>query len=155
NGAGAGATANGLTIRGTSNCRIRGLAINRFAAAGIFITDGSDTVVEGNFIGTDPTGPSALGNPGGGANGRFGSAGNLIGGTTPAARNLLSGNANGDGVELVDAGTNGNRVQGNFIGTDATGTRALPNTGIGGIGGGGRGGSGVFVFASASNNLIG
>jgi parallel beta-helix repeat protein len=155
NGAAAGATANGLTIQGASNCRIRGLAINRFGAAGIFIRGGSDNVVEGNFIGTDPTGLSALGNQGGGVNVRFGSSGNLIGGTTPAARNLISGNANGDGVDLVDVGTNNNRVQGNFIGTDATGTRALPNTGIGGIGGGGRGGSGVFVFATASNNLIG
>src|SRR5262249_47559499 len=49
------------------------------------------------------------------------SSNNLIGGTTPAARNLISGN--GKGV-FVRGGTN-NMVQGNFIGTDKTGTVVL------------------------------
>jgi hypothetical protein len=150
NGAAAGATANGLTIRGASNCLIRGLTINRFGAAGLFMSGGSGNVVAGNFIGTDPAGTSSLGNHGG-VSLRFASSGNTIGGTAPAARNLISGNTNGDGVGLIDVGTKGNVVQGDYIGTDRSGLHALPNTG----GGGGAGGSGVIIYATASDNTIG
>ena len=48
-----------------------------------------------------------------------------IGGTTPAARNLISGN-NGSGVGGGDFGRF-NQVLGNFIGTDITGTQDLGN----------------------------
>src|SRR5262249_31034509 len=51
-------------------------------------------------------------------------SGNTIGGTTPGARNVLSGNR-GSGVWIEGAGTTGNVVAGNFIGTDVTGTAAL------------------------------
>ena len=47
----------------------------------------------------------------------------MIGGTTAAARNVISGNGNG-GIEI---GGNANVVQGNFIGTNAAGTAAVPN----------------------------
>ena len=51
---------------------------------------------------------------------------NTIGGTTPAARNVISGNL-ASGVILLFAGSTGNVVAGNYIGTDATGTAAIPN----------------------------
>jgi hypothetical protein len=63
---------------------------------------------------------------------------NTIGGTSPAARNLLSGNS-GDGI-LV--GSSGNLIQGNDIGTDASGLNALGN-----------GANGIEI--QAANNLIG
>src|SRR5262249_53789471 len=92
-----------------------------------------NNTVEGNFIGTDVTGTQALGNAQGGV---FidDADDNLIGGTTPGAGNVISGNASA-GV-LIDrsfpgGGGNGNRVEGNYIGTDVTGTAALPNTGDG------------------------
>ena len=44
-----------------------------------------------------------------------------------AEANLLSGNA-GRGLELHDAGTSGNLIAGNFVGTDASGTVAVPNS---------------------------
>ena len=110
----------GSTIRGLV---IDGAGINGGWNAGINILSNSN-VVEGCFVGTDPTGLIAHGNTHGvllefGAN----ASSNRIGGTTLAARNLISGNGNGI---FIQSGT-GNLVQGNFIGTNATGTAALAN----------------------------
>src|SRR5205814_198101 len=82
--------------------------------------------VAGSFLGTDASGTLAL------ANGAAGLAsngfGNLVGGATPAARNLISGNT-GDGVSFT--GGNSHLVQGNLIGTKADGASALGNGGSG------------------------
>ena len=85
--------------------------------------EGTGTTIQGNLIGTDVTGTQAIGN-GGGLLARGQNA--QIGGLTPAARNIISGN--GTGVHSEGAG---NKIQGNFIGTDITGTLALGNTHIG------------------------
>jgi titin len=78
--------------------------------------------VQGNYIGTDVTGTRALGNHEGVviANG----VNNLIGGTDPGAGNLISGNT----FRGIDVSATGNVIQGNFIGTDVSGTVALGNT---------------------------
>ena len=47
-----------------------------------------------------------------------GATGNTIGGTTAAARNVISGNAV-CGVYLIGQGTSGNVVEGDYIGTNA------------------------------------
>jgi hypothetical protein len=52
----------------------------------------SGHLVQGNFIGTDVTGSVAVGNVSDGVIILFGSANNTIGGTTPGARNVISGN---------------------------------------------------------------
>jgi titin len=81
----------------------------------------SGDIIEGNFIGTDETGTLALGN---GRNGvTVSTIGVTIGGTVAGAGNVMSANQ-GNGIELAGPM---NLVQGNFIGTDVTGTRALPN----------------------------
>ena len=80
--------------------------------------------VQGNLIGTDPTGTQAVPN-GSGVN--AGANNTLIGGLTPAARNVISGNT-GDGIRI---GGTGSKLQGNFIGTDITGMIALGNGGSG------------------------
>jgi hypothetical protein len=84
-----------------------------------------DNVVLGNFIGTDASGASSLGN--GTAGIRLSNAsGNTIGGDVPGARNVISGNDT-DGVAIAGAAAQDNVVQGNFIGTDASGTLAVGN----------------------------
>src|SRR5262249_33665708 len=84
---------------------------------------GNAVVVAGNSIGVDASGEAALGNETGIHVFRGGAT---IGGTTAGARNLISGNMQGIFVERAEAA-----VEGNYIGTDATGTSALGNgTGI-------------------------
>jgi titin len=90
--------------------------------------DGSENVVEGNYIGTDVSGTKAV-TPTGGA-GVFARGPNVIGGTIPGAANVISGN--GDGVQVNGGLTNpfigaGPIVEGNRIGVNATGTAAIPN----------------------------
>jgi hypothetical protein len=82
-------------------------------------------MVQGNYIGTDITGTVALG---GNSSGIYNDGPNTtIGGTTAAARNLISG-AGGFGLTTVYAAL----VEGNYIGTNAAGTAKLPN-GLGGV----------------------
>lgn len=123
--AGTGTSLTALEIKGISaGSVIKGLAINRFSE-GISI-DG-DTVgnrVEGNFIGTDPTGTIDKGNTDDGVNVTRGASENVIGGTTPATRNVISGN---DCDAVFVTGANNNRIQGNYLGTDKTGTKGLGN----------------------------
>lgn len=112
------------------NSSIRGLVINGFELQAILLETQGGDVVAGNFIGTNAAGTAALANgyqnDPNGAIMIYQSTDNTIGGTTAADRNIISGN-NGQGL-LIEANANGNVVQGNFIGTDATGTVALtPN----------------------------
>ncbi len=85
------------------------------------------THIAGNLIGTDVTGMRALGNGAGGVSIVVGEA-NVVGGTSPGARNVISGNAN---YEILIGGR-GNAVQGNYIGTDVTGAARLTGSQQGG-----------------------
>ncbi|MCA3749092.1 MAG: right-handed parallel beta-helix repeat-containing protein [Rubrobacter sp.] len=126
NGQNAGALASGLRVS-TSDSTVKGLVINRFGEYGIRLYSGNGGhVIEGNFIGTDASGTAALGNGFAGiiVNTANGAAPNTIGGTTPAARNVISGNRLGIWIHT----TAPNLVQGNLIGTKAAGTEALGNS---------------------------
>jgi hypothetical protein len=112
---------------------IRGLVVHSCGAAGIRLQNSAtNTVIEGNFLGTDPAGmtaPSPSNFP------QAHIAGNApvnprIGGTTPAARNLISGAHDKIAFEPV-GGASGALIQGNLIGTDKTGTGGLANNGTG------------------------
>ena len=107
---------------------------------GVFISDDptSGNTVKGNYIGTDATGTSALGNDWGVSIASIGQT-NTVGGTTAAERNVISGN--GTGV-MISVGSD-IVVKGNYIGTDATGTEALPN------------GRGVSIQTAGDHNTIG
>ncbi|HEX8183990.1 MAG TPA: NosD domain-containing protein, partial [Blastocatellia bacterium] len=123
NGAGAGAGANGLDASAPNAVTIRGLVINRFDGRGISLRDSPGSIIEGNFLGTDVSGTVALGNTVSGIS--LSDTGNvLIGGTTAQARNLISGNGSGISSSLSGRII----VQGNYIGTDMTGTAGLGNT---------------------------
>lgn len=124
--------ANGLSIMSEGGTvTIRGLVINHFRGNGI----GSDIGealpqvghrFEGNYIGTDVTGMIPLGNGAGIMLAGFSWEYVTIGGTTPAARNVISGN--GVGVYIGYRYPSYNIIQGNYIGTDATGQTSLPNS---------------------------
>jgi CSLREA domain-containing protein len=123
--AGNGQTGTGLTIEGVSGGSvIRGLAINRFNGGIDIFGDTANNRIEGNFIGTNPAGTIARGNTDDGVNLFDGPTENVIGGTTPAARNVISGNACN---AVFVSRANDNRIQGNYIGTDKTGTKRLAN----------------------------
>src|SRR5262249_26023486 len=105
------------------------------ALAGLAIS-GNSNLVLGNSIGVAAGGTAALPNDIGIY---LTGSGNTIGGTTAAARNIISGNSM-DGVDLQ--GTN-NQVLGNYVGTDITGTKSLAN------------GYGFLVRIGANGNTIG
>ncbi len=161
-------TANGLDLF-TSNTTVRTLFINRFNGNGIQIQGGQNNVIAGCFIGTSFAGTAKQVNTVAGVailNGRN----NRIGGTNPTDRNLLSGNQTG--LWIAGLSATGNVAQGNFIGTDLTGSISLGNGNngiligsagntVGGADAGarnlisGNGQSGVYLNdAWASNNWI-
>jgi len=115
----------GSTTTGAGNV-ISANGVGGYGDSGIEL-DGSTTatVVQGNYIGTDATGGSALGNLDGGIY-FYGSATNTIGGAVAGAGNLISGNIQ-EGISVGDPGANFNTIQGNFIGTKADGLSPLGN----------------------------
>ncbi len=137
----------GLVLTGGSST-IRGLVVNRFASDGIEVQSSGNTI-EGNFVGTDSSGTAALPNGNGGVVAVGG--GNTIGGITPDTRNLISGNI-GVGVDVQSGGT---VVEGNFIGTDVTGTLALGNSDRGVFVSGGSGATVGGSTADARNVISG
>jgi uncharacterized repeat protein (TIGR01451 family) len=113
-------------------------------------------LVQGNFIGIDVTGTTALtagpssSNPEGVE--LSDAAGNTIGGTTPGAGNVISGNK-GRGILIVGNRAANNLVQGNFIGTDASGMAAVPNSP--GFLPSSAGAGGVLISDAAGNTIGG
>jgi CSLREA domain-containing protein len=146
---GTNAGGNGLHIT-AGNSTVQGLVINRFAqdssSVAVWLETNGNNIIKGNFIGTDITGTALLGNFYGGV--RIENVpSNIIGGTMPDARNIISckvswGNGR-YGILINGSEATGNQVLGNLIGTDITGKIALGNAG-----------QGVFI-AGAPNNIIG
>lgn len=87
---------------------------------GMFIFGGSQTLVQGNLIGTNAAGTAKISNFGIGV-AMWGDV--VIGGSTPGLRNVISGF--NSGVLIANAGSGS--ILGNYIGTDITGTTAIPN----------------------------
>ncbi len=129
-GTSAGIGTHGLDII-AGGTTVRGLVIHSFGGNGIDLSTAGGNVIEGNFIGIDSSGTTAPGNSGIGVT--ITTSGNTIGGTTPAAQNIISGNGTGGAASGigVTAGATGNQIVGNLIGTDRTGTVDLGNSGPG------------------------
>ncbi|MBS1937907.1 MAG: HYR domain-containing protein, partial [Bacteroidetes bacterium] len=145
NAAGTGAVPNkgGVVVEGPSTNT--GIQQNQIAANtenGVKIDGASSTTLRGNLIGTNAAGSGPLGNGGGGVLAINGATANMVGGTNPGDRNVISGN-NGPGVFLNFGATN-NQVLGNYIGTNAAGNAAVANSG-----------GGVRVWNNSTGTVIG
>ena len=137
----------GLNIQ-AGGSTIRGLVLNNFATL-ILLQGGGGNVIEGCYIGTNAAGTASA------STGNIGirminSPNNTIGGTTAATRNLISGNQSlGVSVESSDGAT----FLGNLVGTDVTGTFAVPN-GTAGISVGGSNNAVIGGSAAGAGNVI-
>lgn len=149
---------------------IRGLVINRFSGndgGGIYLNTNGGNTIQGNYIGTDTSGSSVSANHWG--INMQSSDGNTIGGSDPGQGNVISGNSS-MGIRISTS--DNNVIQGNFIGTDATGASALGNgqglwvsnsheNSVGGLGEGegnvisGNGVSGISMNSSNRNEIYG
>ena len=126
----------GGTVAGARNYIV---GASGFTAIWLNSSGSFDNVIEGNYVGLTTDGTASAG---GGTGFAIGSAhDNTIGGTASGAGNVISGNA-GDGLYLQDA--DANLIAGNLIGTDATGSYAVPN-----------GSDGIQLAQGSANNTIG
>jgi hypothetical protein len=115
-----------------SSSTVEGLTVSGFAGDEIYISGANGAIVRGDYVGTDPTGMSVIAPPidlrtfeNEGVQIVDGATNTTIGGTSAADRNVISGNT-GAGVYLSSP-DNGVVIEGNYIGTNATGTAALAN----------------------------
>jgi CSLREA domain-containing protein/uncharacterized repeat protein (TIGR01451 family) len=140
---------------GSAGSTIRDMLITRFEDGGILVNSANNSIL-GNWVGTDGT-STGLGNGTGSGGGiriqvaftpTVTASANVIGGTTPADRNLVAGN-NGAGISVNDYDTadgftvTGTVIQGNYLGTNPAGT-ALSADG---------GGNGRAISAYSAINL--
>ncbi len=124
---------------------IKGFIINGCSAQGILIQSPNNTIV-GNYIGTNAAGTAAAPNQTSAIliNGccGFNTNGNIIGGTTTALRNVISGNNNAHGIECNTSSNN--VIIGNYIGLNSAGTAKLSNAF-----------HGIAVYGTVTNYKIG
>jgi titin len=141
NGARAGSNAIGIALDpGSSNSTVRGLVLEHFGAAAIQLRGTSGDLIEGNYVGTNPSGTAYAGGPAGVEICQQ-ATNNTIGGTTSGAGNVIC--ANGPAVEIKDPGTTENVVLGNLIGTNRSGTAYLGAL------------AGVEIRQQATDNTVG
>lgn len=117
----------GFVVYSTGS-KIRGLVINRFGGDGIVLNGGDINTIQGNWIGLNAAGTAAAPNGGDGIALQDTSGLNTIGGTTAAQRNVISGNLY-SGISISSGSYN--NITGNYIGTNAAGTAAVPNQSYG------------------------
>lgn len=128
----------GLDLEADGNV-IKGLVINRFSLSGIYV-ESNNNLIEGNRIGTSVDGTADMGNGGYGVE-VSGFAGAAVGNTI--RNNLISGNGDA-GIWIYGDYASGTIVEGNYVGTDVTGSVAMGNDH-----------GGVSVNAGATSNRIG
>jgi len=119
----------GIRLQACSNVIGNANVISGNGQQGIWLVGTNGNVmgntVQGNFIGLDASGTNSLGNGNAGI-GITSAANNQIGGISSAMRNIIAAN-NDAGIFLIGNGTTNNQIQGNFIGTDVSGTLGRGN----------------------------
>jgi CSLREA domain-containing protein len=128
----AGSSSSGSTILGLSIVKPGGDANN--LGYMLAINSGSNgNTIAGNFIGVEPNGATVstnhiifaaleISN----------SSSNMIGGATPAARNMIAATISGTAVAIsIESNASSNVIQGNFVDLDATGSQAIGNANVG------------------------
>ncbi|MEM1092148.1 MAG: FG-GAP-like repeat-containing protein [Pseudomonadota bacterium] len=128
----------GLVLLGGSST-VRGLVVNGFSGDGIALLTLGGNLIVGNYIGTNAAGDAAVGLAGNGVIVRTDN--NVIGGRTAADRNVIGGLTRA-GVAVI--GGSGNRIEGNYLGLDVSGTQAIPNAEDAGV-----------LIGNASGNTVG
>ena len=120
----------GIYLENSFNCVVGGPApgernvISGNVDAGIE-QFGSSAVIQGNYIGVDATGNTALANGAGIVMEGEWCNGSVVGGDTEGAGNAISGNL-GRGIDTI--GVDDLVVSGNYLGTNATGLAPIPNS---------------------------
>ncbi|WP_231741690.1 DUF4347 domain-containing protein [Stieleria varia] len=129
----AGGNTTGIYVVKSDNVRIGGTdiadrnVVSGNSIAGIVVDDTSNnTVIQGNWIGPDLTGQSIARGSITGIHVGKDVENLLIGGTAPGAGNVIGGFSTG--IRYAADALNGTVVQGNWIGTDESGTVDLGNT---------------------------
>jgi titin len=125
----------------------RNLIAGNTVNGGVWIHDSTtySNTVSGNWIGLDATGVAGLGNNNAGVYLSGGTHHNIVGGTSAAEGNVISGNNGVIGaIWIGDAATGYNTVANNWIGVDRTGLAALPNVNA----------DGIYIKDSTHNNLV-
>ena len=139
---------NGIYLAGASGSNtqivIRDNVVSGNALSGIVVESSLNNTIQSNKIGTNISGTAVLANLN--SQGIFldGSSNNTIGGSSDPLRNIISGNQ-GHGIYIFGSSSHDNSVSGNFIGTDSSGTLALPNQ-LGGV---------ILASKPAQNTIVG
>ncbi|KAB2823997.1 MAG: hypothetical protein F9K10_02435, partial [Paludibacter sp.] len=122
----------GIYLSYSNEMTISGNVISANQSSGIQFDNSSTNTILGNRIGTDPAGTGNMANIGYGIDIEYQSNDNQIGDGTPAGRNIISGNSSG-GIRIFNNYNpiSGNKIFGNYIGTEVSGNAALPNAGNG------------------------
>jgi hypothetical protein len=110
---------------------------NTFAGVSLGGPNSTNNRIAGNYIGLNTDGTEAYGYQATGIDIYHGAHHNIVGGPNAQDKNIISGNRTdpkGWGVGVMISDTNsegpnehGNVIQGNYIGTDFTGTSSIPN----------------------------
>ncbi|MEG5055338.1 DUF4347 domain-containing protein, partial [Microcoleus sp. B13-B6] len=137
----------------SSGSTIQGLVINGFGKGGNSIGHGigvqtNNNIIQDNYIGTDISGTTAVGNTFTGIRIQSYTQNNPPNVVPPVTGNIISRNVisgNGlTGIFVAREGVTNTKITGNYIGTDATGTIAL-----------GTEGDGILILGKNGNNTIG
>jgi trimeric autotransporter adhesin len=131
---------------GSSASYVSGLAITNFLGSATpggyaLLVESNNSIIESNYIGINTAG-AAAGNWLGIIL-AFGASNNVIGGLTSPQANVISSNTNG-GILINSAGSQNNRIEGNYIGVRSDGVTARPNNFFG-----------IFANTTSTGNIVG